>query len=114
MKKLILALTALAILTTACTASTGGTPIPQSGKVTDTTAATSGKVAAKASTCDDAREALLTGSAAQIQAALAALKADTTADGTAREYADYYLNRDRADASMRSMDVGLIRMACSI
>jgi len=69
------------------------------------------------STCDAAREALLTGSPTQIEAALRALMADKTADGTAREYADYYLHRDAPPAygskDLRSMDISLIRTACS-
>ena len=68
---------------------------------------------ASASSCDVTREALLTGSPAEIDASMRALMADKNADATAREYADYYLNRDKADTSMREMDIGLIRMSCS-
>lgn len=68
---------------------------------------------AKASSCDVVREALLTGTQAQIDAAMGQLQADKTADATAREYADYYLHRDQSDAQLRSMDVSLIRTACS-
>lgn len=69
--------------------------------------------AAAPSTCDVAREALLTGTPEEITAAMLALKADTTADATAREYADYYTGRDAGDADMQEMDAGLIRMSCS-
>jgi hypothetical protein len=71
----------------------------------------------KLDTCAAVREALLTGTQAQINAAMAALQADKTADATAREYADYYLHRDAPPAygskDLRDMDVSLIRMACS-
>ncbi len=55
--------------------------------------------AAVASTCDVAREAFLTGSEAEIEAALAALVADTTADAAAREAAQSYLEDGRPDAA---------------
>jgi hypothetical protein len=41
------------------------------------------------------------------------LLADASADGTARECADYYRNRDKTQSSLREMDVSRIRMACS-
>lgn len=67
--------------------------------------------------CDRVREALLTGTQPQINAAMAALQADKAADATGREYADYYLHRDAPPAlgskELRDMDVSLIRMACS-
>lgn len=65
------------------------------------------------SSCDVVREALLTGTTAQIATSLQALKVDKTADATAREYADYYLNRDKTQPDLRSMDITLIRSACS-
>jgi hypothetical protein len=65
------------------------------------------------SSCDRVREALLTGTQAEINAAMAQLQTDQTADQTAREYADYYLHRDAGDAQLRQADVGLIRMSCS-
>ncbi len=68
---------------------------------------------AKVTSCDLAREALLTGSQADINRAMAGLIADKTADGTAREYADYYLHRDATNKTLRDMDVSLIRMSCS-
>jgi hypothetical protein len=86
-----------------------GTVKTEAAKVTTTT-----EPAPAASTCDVTREALLTGTQAEITASLKALMADKTADATAREYADYYLNRDKASPDMREMDIGLIRMSCSL
>lgn len=120
----------------ACTATPTAKPIPQGGAIAQTpttlvsaealanakkdtgnivheATTTTTEAAAKASSCDVAREALLTGTPAQIAAAMRGLIADRAADGTAREYADYYLHRDATDPGMRSMDIGLIRMSCS-
>ena len=66
----------------------------------------------KASTCDIAREALLTGSATDKKNAMNALIADKTADATAREYAQYYNVRDKNDKDMQEMDKSLIQMSC--
>jgi hypothetical protein len=90
-------------------------PTEQKGSVatTATTVAVEAAVEA-ASSCDVVREALLTGTPAEINASMKALMADKTADATAREYADYYLNRDKAEPDMQKMDVSLIRMSCSI
>jgi len=112
-------------VTAACSASTAK-PIPQSGKIDQTTATTSSPTpttkaevttttvtTTKVSSCDAVREALLTGTQAQINAAMGLLQVDRAADATAREYADYYLHRDATDPSMRTADVGLIRMSCS-
>jgi len=68
----------------------------------------------KASSCDVAREAILTGSQAQINKAMKALVADKSADATAREYARYYIGRDKGDKDMREMDVSLIQTACML
>lgn len=68
----------------------------------------------KVDTCANVREALLTGTQAQIDTAMAALQADKSADDTAREYADYYLHRDAGQKDLRDMDVSLIREACSL
>lgn len=65
------------------------------------------------STCDQVREAILTGSQADINAAMKALQADKSADSTAREYARYYLGRDKNDPQLREMDISLIQMSCS-
>lgn len=69
--------------------------------------------APSATSCDAAREEFLTGTPSSISAALTTLKADKTANAIAREYADYWLNRDAADASLRDMDKGLINMSCT-
>lgn len=69
---------------------------------------------AASDTCGAAREAFLTGSPDDITSALRALQADKGADPTAREYADYYLDRDKDDPDMQSLDKGLIQSACGI
>jgi hypothetical protein len=66
-----------------------------------------------ASTCDVAREAILTGTPVSITAAMAALVADKTAPAIAREYAQYYTGRDAGQKDMQTMDTGLIQAACS-
>lgn len=114
--RLALAALTLTLFGVACTAPEPDTLGVKSfaGAGTDDTASTPTTEAAPAeSTCDVAREALLTGSPTEITAALLALKADTTADATAREYADYYTGRDKNDPSMQDMDKSLIRMSCS-
>ncbi|RPH76188.1 MAG: hypothetical protein EHM88_20165 [Candidatus Rokuibacteriota bacterium] len=68
--------------------------------------------AAGASTCDVAREAFLTGTEAEIEAALAALVADTTADAAAREAAQSYLEED--DPTLRGLHKNLVQYTCSI
>ena len=65
------------------------------------------------STCDLAREAILTGTPADITKAMNALVADKTANATAREYARYYTGRDKDSKDLREMDVSLIQMSCS-
>lgn len=135
MKKIVLALVGLGLMTAACTATkdnqkalpkgsdqfpaaqngavetTAPTTAPAAVKVTTTTAAP------KASACDVVREAFLTGTPAELEASLKALVADKTADATAREYADYWLHRDAPPAygskDLRSMDATLIKSACS-
>lgn len=66
------------------------------------------------STCDDVREAILTGAQSGITSAMNKLVADRSADTTAREYARYYLGRDKSDKDMRELDIGLIQSACSL
>jgi len=65
------------------------------------------------SSCDIAREALLTGSAQQQTIALRALKADKAAPATAREYAGYWLVRDLKKPDLRQMDADIISTYCS-
>lgn len=69
---------------------------------------------AATTTCADAREAFLTGSPADIDRALKALQADKGADQTAREYANFYLTRDKGDPDMQTLDKGLIQTACGV
>ena len=66
-----------------------------------------------ASTCDVAREAILTGTPAKIEESMKALVADKSANATAREYARYYMVRDAGDKQLREMDVSLIQMSCT-
>jgi hypothetical protein len=68
--------------------------------------------AAPGSTCDVAREAFLTGTEAEIEAALAALVADTTADATAREAAQSYLEED--DPTLRGLHKDFVQYACGL
>jgi hypothetical protein len=63
------------------------------------------------SSCDVVREALLTGTQAEVDAAMRALKADATADATAREYADEYLINEYPEN--RNGIVSAIRTFCS-
>jgi hypothetical protein len=87
-------------------------PAEQAGEVK--AAETTSTTVAKANTCAVVREAFLTGTKAELEASLKALVADKTADATAREYADYWLNRDKSQPDMQEMDEGLIKMACSV
>lgn len=67
-----------------------------------------------ASSCDVVREALLTGTQADINAAMRQLQTDKSADATAREYAADYLDADGAYAdTARDLSVTLIRLYCS-
>jgi hypothetical protein len=65
------------------------------------------------STCDKAREAILTGTPTGITAAMNALVADKSAPAIAREYARYYTVRDKDSKDLREMDESLIQMSCS-
>ena len=119
-------LAALAFAGFACTVpekeTLGVDSFEQSGQVTEPA---TDDTPASPTTCDVVREAVLTGSQADINAAMAALKADTTADATAREYADTYLqdlekdyswagaDADDLRTSSLESDVSLIRMSCS-
>lgn len=113
--KRTMTLLASAALAVSVLAGCGGvaTPIPQD-VATSAKAAAPKAAAPKASTCDVAREAILTGTPTDIEKAFRALVADKSADGTAREYARYYLGRDKNDKSMREMDISLIQMSCTV
>ena len=118
------ALAAVAVLALAgCSTGTGSAPLPQAPP---TSAAAQVPVATEAppvaeappaapaaSTCDKAREAILTGTPAGITKAMKALVADKSAPATAREYARYYTVRDKSDKQLQEMDVSLIQMSCS-
>ncbi|HYN65474.1 MAG TPA: hypothetical protein VES93_01215 [Ornithinibacter sp.] len=120
MKKLAttLATVALALSLSACGSGTSpdGDALPQalSSAAAEDSAATKEAPAEKASTCDVAREAILTGTAKEIKASFTALIKDKKADATAREYARYYLGRDKGDKDLQEMDVSLIQTACSL
>ena len=90
-------------------------PIPQGTVATKTVVpkAATAKPAATVSTCDAVREAILTGTQAEIDKAMGALVKDKTADATAREYARYYLGRDKKNPQMREADVSLIQLSCT-
>lgn len=121
MKKITLVMLGLGLAVTgACTAADTQDALPkgsdkfpteQKGAVETTAPTTAAKTA---NTCDVAREAFLTGTASELEASLKALVADKAADATAREYADYWLNRDKGEPKMQEMDEGLIKMACSV
>jgi hypothetical protein len=119
MKKLatVVATVALALTMTACGAATSpdGDALPQAtSSAVEDAAATEEAPAEKASTCDVAREAILTGSAKEIKASFKALVKDKKADATAREYARYYLGRDKSDKDLQEMDIALIQTSCSL
>lgn len=66
-----------------------------------------------ASPCAAVKEALLTGTPAQIHAGMLALIADKTANQTAREYASYYTDRDKDQKDLQKLDATLIQTSCS-
>lgn len=117
-KRMIVVATVVAVLGLAgCGASTDGGADSNALPQDTTTSASSGDAAteeppAKASTCDKAREAILTGTKKDIDAAMKALVKDKKADATAREAAQDYLNEK--DAELKKMQVDLVQMACSI
>lgn len=104
----LLVVTAVAGL--ALTACGAASPLPQS---TDPVTV-EGNDTSGASTCDVVREAFLTGTVKEQTAALKKLKADKSADATAREYAGYWLGRDKGDPTLQEMDQTLIVSACSL
>jgi hypothetical protein len=116
-----LALIVLVLAFSAGPGSSGGSaPLPLSAVATEAPAAEAPAVEApvaeepEASTCDVVREAILTGSPADITAAMQSLVADQTANATAREYARYYMGGDADNEGQREMDVGLIQMSCTL
>lgn len=113
MKKSI-AFIAAAILLAGCGPVTTADPIPQGDTETVTESSTQPKPKPKkkVSSCAQAREAFLTGSKADVNRALKRLKSDRKADGIAREYAGYYLGRDKNNKSLQEMDQSLIVSAC--
>lgn len=115
MRKLtvVLASATLALTLAACGNPGTNNPLPQ-----DTTATSAPEKVdvpeetPKATTCDKAREALLTGSPKQIKAAMKALVKDKKADATAREAAQDWL--DTTDKDLQKMHADLVQMACAI
>jgi len=123
------ALAAVAVLALAgCSTGSGSAPLPQAPATSAPAAPAPDPPAAPAptaevpvadptpaaTTCDIAREALLTGTPADITAAMKALIADKSAPATAREYASYYNVRDKDSKQFREMDVSLIQMSCTV
>lgn len=112
------AVAALALSVSAC--SSTSEPLPQASAAPPAVVAPEVPVVEpepaeeKATTCDVARESILTGSPADITKAMKGLAADKKADATAREYARYYTGRDKGDKDMQEMDIGLIQMSCSV
>jgi uncharacterized protein YkwD len=110
----------LALALTAC--GSAQQPLPQAPPDTSTSQEAPSETSSEAeatpdkttaTTCDVAREAILTGTKAQIKAAMKKLQADKTADATAREYAQNYLVRDAGQPDLQKMDIDLIRMSCT-
>lgn len=62
--------------------------------------------------CGNAKEAILTGSQADIDRTLLALQNDKGANSTAREYARYYLGRDKGQKDLQELDITLIQSVC--
>jgi hypothetical protein len=66
-----------------------------------------------ASSCGKFLEAILTGSEADITASLQVIRADKTAEPTAREFAKHYSDRAQGETSRRKTDVGIVKDYCS-
>ena len=119
MKRLstVIAVVALTVSLTACGAATEtDDALPQAAASSEPAAQETTEAPAeeeeKASTCDVAREAILTGSEEDKEKAFKALIADKKADATAREAAQEYFEQD--DEMLKEMQVDLIQMACSL
>jgi hypothetical protein len=120
------ALAAVAVLALAgCSTGTGSAPLPQAPATSapaapapaapaPTAEAPVAEPVPAATTCDKAREAILTGTPSDITAAMKALVADKSAPATAREYARYYTIRDKDNKQLQEMDVSLIQMSCTV
>lgn len=110
--RLLTAVAALVMLA-GCSLPSEQDPLPPGSDDFPTATDTPDEPAAEVTACDTAREAFLTGSPAEIKAALRALIRDKSADATAREYAQYYLERDADDPELQDMDKSLIQASCS-
>ena len=96
------------VLIAACGAPSRPLPQDQGGDGSAPPSVTASTV----STCDRVREAILTGTQAQIDKAMKALQADKSADAEAREAAKAYLGEKNKD--LRDLQVSLIQMQCSV
>jgi uncharacterized protein YkwD len=67
-----------------------------------------------ASSCDLAREAILTGGRAGIVDAMPALVADKTLSATAREHAGDYSGRDASNRSRQDKKIPIIKFYCDL
>ena len=67
-----------------------------------------------ASSCDNLREAILTGNEADIVAGMNAVLVDRAADDTSRKVAGYYTGRDQHNTSRQKRDILIIRDSCSL
>lgn len=101
-------------ITTVTRTVNAGTPAPPVTvtKTVTAPAAVADPAPATGDTCADAREAILTGSQAQIDKALKALIADRKADQTAREAAQDYFEED--DKTLKDMNIDLVQIACQL
>lgn len=110
---ILLALT----VATACAAGDPGTngALPQgvvASEETTTDTPEPAETKAKPTSCDIAREAILTGTKKEKEKALKALIKDKKADATAREAAQDYFETD--DKDLKKMELDLVQLACAI
>jgi hypothetical protein len=59
------------------------------------------------------QQALLNGTADQVNAGMLALVADESADQAARQYADYYTDHDKDHKDLQKLDATLITLSCT-
>lgn len=104
----------LALTLAACGGGNTGTdnPLPQGTTSSAPEEAPEEEEAPKATSCDVAREAILTGTKKEKEKAFKALIKDKKADATAREAANDYFETD--DKDLKEMQEDLIQMACSL